>query len=90
MGGGRGGLGVSYRGLGSLAPGCEDTMALAARPPPQENLTQLNLLSFLLLVNKNPDNSNMAKLIFYVYMHLLLDRRKLRALEACYYARKPH
>ena len=31
----------------------------------------------------------MAKLIFYVHLHLLLDRRKLRALEACTYARKP-
>ena len=31
----------------------------------------------------------MAKLIFYVYMHLLLDKRKSRALEVCTYARKP-
>ena len=31
----------------------------------------------------------MAKLFFYVHTHLLLDWRKLRALEACIYARKP-
>ena len=63
--------------------------AWAACPPSQENLTQLNSVSFSLLLNKNPYNKSMAKLIFYVHMHLLLDRRKLRALEACTYARKP-
>ena len=56
--------GGGYRGLGSLPLGCEDTLAWAACPPPQENLTQLNSVSFFLLLNKNPYNRNMAKLIF--------------------------
>ena len=85
----RKGCGVRFHGLGSLPLGDEDTLAWAACPPPQENLTQLNSVSSFLLLNKNPYNSNMAKLIFYVHMHLLLDRSKLRALEACTYARKP-
>ena len=71
----------------AACPPGEDTLAWAACPPPQENLTQLNSVSFLLL-NKNPYNKNMAKLVFYLHMHLLLDRRKLRALETCTYARR--
>ena len=63
------------------------TVAWVACPPPQENLTQRNLVSLFLPLNKNLYNKNMAKLIFYVHVHLLLDRGKLRAVEACTDAR---
>ena len=38
----------------ACTPGEADTLAWAACPLPQENLTQLNSVSFFLLLNKNP------------------------------------
>ena len=60
------GVGVRYRGLGSLP--------LTPRKPDRTLFRKI-----LFLLNKNLHDRNMEKLIFYVHMHLLPDRRKLRS-----------
>ena len=64
---------------GQLAPrGCRYP-GLGSLPPTPRKPDRTLFRKILLLLNKNLYDRYMEKLIFYVHMHILPDRRKLRS-----------
>ena len=81
--------------LGSLPPGGEDTLAWAACPPPQENLTELNAGRFYVFKIKILIIETWENWFLHVCAYASfswyeeIEGQNIVALEVCTYARKP-